>query len=446
MPVNTLRKMYAAGMDGARINTVFGNLQEYQEKIENIRSVADIPILLDLRGVGIRTRMVGKWQVKKGDVITAGFNEQSFGFNYDIIDQLNVGDPLFIDDGRIQMEVVKKENNQVHLLMQNDGVLENRKGVNLPTKKLKVPIFSEEDLTVIDFANKHKVEFLGLSFTRSQNDILNLRKRIGNKNVSIIAKIENIQGVKNIEGILREAQGIMIARGDLGVEIELEQVPLLQKRLIALCNQYGKLVITATDMLDSMITKSTPTRAEVSDVANAILDGTDVVMLSGETSIGKHPVEAVSVMAKIAKQAETVLVNNVKEQEFHDISRTVSSSVSQISTTMPLNKVITITKTGYTARMIARFKLKQPIIAVTPNPIVKKQLTLVYGVSSILFDYEKEEHKILSVAKMLYDQGILKEDDIALFTAGFRTRKRHSSNIIEIHTIKELLEYTQKKE
>ena len=206
------------------------------------------------------------------------------------------------------------------------------------------------------------------------------------------------------------------------------------------------LTLTRDPSLDSMITKSTPTRAEVSDVANAILDGTDVVMLSGETSIGKHPVEAVSVMAKIAKQAETVLVNKVKEQEFHDISRTVSHSVSQISATMPLNKVVTITKTGYTARMIARFKLKQPIIAVTPNPIVKKQLTLVYGVSSILFDYEKEEHKILSVAKMLYDQGILKEDDIALFTAGFRTRKRHSSNIIEIHTIKELLEYTQKKE
>ena len=379
-------------------------------------------------------------------MITAGFTGSSFGFNYDIIDQLSVGDPLFIDDGRVQTEVVKKEDNQVSLLIKNDGVLENRKGVNLPTKKLKIPVFSEEDKKVIDFANKHKIEFVGLSFTRNRNDILNLRKRIGNNKISIIAKIENIQGVNNIEEILCEAQGIMIARGDLGVEIDLERVPLLQKRLISICNHYGKLVITATDMLDSMINKSTPTRAEISDVANAILDGTDVVMPSGETSMGKYPIKAVTVMAKIAKQAEIILINKVKEQEFHDISRTVSSSVSQISEMMPLNKVVTITKSGYTARMIARFKLKQPIIAVTANPIVKKQLALVYGVSPTLFDYEQEKDKILSVAKMLCKRAILKEDDTVLFTAGFRTYKRHASNIIEIHTIKELLEYTQKKE
>ncbi len=444
LSIKTLRKMFEAGMDGARINTVFGDLQEFKEKIENIRTVSDLPILLDLRGVGIRTRMVGKWQVKKGDVITSEFEGKSFGFNYDIIDQLDVGDPLFIDDGRIQMEVVKKEDKQIHLLMKNDGILEDRKGVNVPNKNLKVPIFSDEDLKVIDFANKHNIEFLGLSFTRSRDDILNLRKRLGNKNVSIIAKIENIQGVNNFEEILTEAQGIMIARGDLGVEIALEKVPLIQKRLISMCNQHGKLVITATDMLDSMISKSTPTRAEVSDVANAIIDGTDVVMLSGETSIGKYPIKAVSVMAKIAKQAESLLVNKVKERKFYDISRTISRSVWQISETMPLNKVVTMTKTGYTARMIARFKLKQPIIAVTANRVVKNQLALVYGVFPLLFEYEEEKDKILSVAKTLCDRGVLEEDDIVLFTAGFRTYQKHSSNIIEIHTIQELIEYNQK--
>jgi pyruvate kinase len=441
-----LRKMFDAGMDGVRINTVFGDFGQFEEYVENVRSISELPILLDISGIGIRTRMVGKWMVNKGDVITLGSDGQSFGFNYDIFDQLSVGDKIFIDDGRVQTEVVKKKGSQIQLLMKNDGILQDRKGVNIPNKSLKVPVFSNRDLKVIDFAKEHDIEFISLSFARSREDVLNLRKRLGSYEASMIAKIENFEGVSNFEEILREAQGIMIARGDLGVEMELEKVPLLQKRMISRCNQQGKIVITATDMLDSMINSSTPTRAEISDVANAILDGTDVLMLSGETSLGKYPVEAVSVMARIADQAEALVTSKVKEEEFHNISSTISRSVQQLAETMPLDKVVTMTKTGYTARMIARLKLKQPIIAVTASGLVKKQLALVYGVNPIQFDYGKERDKVLSVAQMLCNEEIISEKDTVLFTAGLRTPQKHSSNIIEIHTIKELMEYSRKND
>jgi pyruvate kinase len=286
------------------------------------------------------------------------------------------------------------------------------------------------------------VEYIALSFTRNAQDLNNLKAKAERFKGRIIAKIENSEGVKNFEEILSIADCVMIARGDLGVEIELERVPLVQKSLIGMCNQRGKPVITATDMLESMMYQPTPTRAEVSDVANAILDGADAVMLSGETSVGKYPVESVLMMSRIAKETETAVESRIKEEKFVNVSDAISKAVQKICQNMPVDKVVTLTRSGYTARMIARFRITQPIIAVTPEKRVKKQLELVFGVYPVHIDYHGEKDRILAVANKLYSMKLLKDEDTVLFTAAFRTTLKHASNLIEIHNIEELMHFT----
>jgi pyruvate kinase len=232
----------------------------------------------------------------------------------------------------------------------------------------------------------------------------------------------------------------MVARGDLGVEIEPERVPLVQKSLVRRCNQNGKTVVIATEMLESMMNQHTPTRAEVSDVANAILDGTDATMLSGETAVGKYPVESTAMMTRIALEAEKAAKSNVEDKGFINISDTVSKSIQRICQNMPLDKVVTLTRSGYTAKMISRYRIKQSIIAVTPSLIVKKQLELVYGVFPVHYNYSQGADRILAVANKLYNMNLLDDEDTVLFTAAFRTRKKHASNLIEVHQIKELLD------
>ncbi len=234
----------------------------------------------------------------------------------------------------------------------------------------------------------------------------------------------------------------MVARGDLGVEIRPERVPLVQKWMIKLCNQRGKTVITATEMLESMMYRSTPTRAEVSDVANAILDGTDAMMLSGETSIGNYPIESVSMMSRIARETETAVKSQVEDGTFVNISDTVSKSIQRICQTMSVDKIVTLTRSGYTAKMISRFKIATPIIAVTPEKRVKRQLELVFGVYPVHIDYRKEKDRILTVAKRLRSMNLIIDEDTVLFTAAFRTDMKHASNLIEIHNLRELMDFT----
>jgi len=227
----------------------------------------------------------------------------------------------------------------------------------------------------------------------------------------------------------------------LGVEIEPEKVPLVQKSLIKLCNQKGKLVVTATEMLESMINQPNPTRAEVSDVANAILDGSDAVMLSGETAMGQYPVEAVEMMTRIANETETAVRSKVEIASFINISDTISRAIQDICQCMQIHKVIPLTRSGYTARMIARFKIAQPIIAVTPDIKVKKQLELIFGVYPVMINYPKEKDRLLTVANQLHKMNLVDDEDTVLFTEGVRTTKEHASNSIEIHKMKELREF-----
>lgn len=439
---DVVAQMHEAGMDGVRINTAYEDFPFYDAIVRTVRGIGDIPILLDLKGPEIRIKAGKDEAAQTGDVIVVGEGE-NLEFNYDIYEQLNVDDQVFIDDGKIRMVVVNADARRLRLRMTRGGLIQDAKGVNVPRKQLQVPSLSEKDMKGIAFARTHDLEYVALSYVRGRADIVNFKGFAYELSARIIAKIENVQGVDNFEAILAEADGVMVARGDLGVEMELEQIPLIQKSMVQRCNQEGKLGIVATEMLESMVHNPMPTRAEVSDVANAILDGADVVMLSGETAIGAYPVEAVATMTRIAREVEESVETKVREERFRDISSTISRSIWQIASTMPLDKIITMTRTGYTARMIARFKPRQPIIAVTANKMVRNQLALVYGVTAVHHDYEDKSDPILVVTQQLVADGVLDEDDNVLYTAGIRTAQQHASNLIEIHGVRELLEFGQ---
>ena len=433
----TIEKMFQAGMNGARINTAYGNLAQYQSVIETVREIADIPIIIDIKGPEIRIRASQRKVISKGDILEVGFDGEEVCFNHDFYDEMAVDDEVYIDNGKIRTRVVEKKDRKLRLLTLDSGVIEDGKGVNIPNKHLSVPTFPEKDLEIISFAKKLDVEYVALSFTRNAEDVKNLSQTNGFEG-GIIAKIENFEGVQNVKEILDAASGLMVARGDLGVEIEPEKVPLVQKSLIKLCNQKGKLVVTATEMLESMINQPSPTRAEVSDVANAILDGSDAVMLSGETAVGQYPVEAVEMMTRIANETEKAVKSNVEETPYINISDTVSRAIQDICQCMPIHKVITLTRSGYTARMIARFKIAQPIIAVTPEIKVKKQLELIFGVYPVLVNFSEEKDRISAVANQLHEMHLVDDEETVLFTAAMRTTMKHASNSIEIHNIKEL--------
>lgn len=428
-------RMYKAGMNGVRINTAYGNLDQYKSIIENVQDIAETPIILDIKGPEIRLYSKEEKYVQENEFIKIGFKNEDMRFNHDFYDEIGPGDEVYIDNGKIWTRIVGKNKGIVKLKVIDGGKISNGKGVNIPNKDFAVPTLSEKDLKIIEFAKELGVEYIALSFTRNAGDVRKV-KESGYKG-AIIAKIENSKGVKNFDEILEIAECIMIARGDLGVEIETERVPMIQKTIIKKCNQEGKTVITATEMLESMINDQMPSRAEVSDIANAILDGTDAIMLSGETSIGKYPIESVSMMSRIARETEKSVLSNVVDGKFINITDTISKAVQRISASMPLDKIVAITRSGYTARMIARLKISQPIIAVTSDETVKKQLKLVYGVYPMKMEYHKKDDPILVVAKKLHSKKMIKDKETVLFTAAFRTTQEHASNLIEIHNVSE---------
>jgi pyruvate kinase len=439
MRAETLKRMYSTGMDAARINTAHGDFDQYDRIIQMTRSVGDIPIILDLKGPEVRVRTESPLEVQTGDIVQAGFDDEELVFSYDFYDEVDAGDRIAIDDGTITTIVEKKEDGKLYLRVLDQGVIQRDKGVNVPGKRLTAPRLSEKDLEAIEYAKDHELEFLALSFARDASDVANLKRRVGSGKQAVIAKIENGEGVKNASEILEEADALMVARGDLGAEIEYQKVPLIQKDLIRRCNQRGKVVIIATQMLESMVDRPNPTRAETSDVANAILDGSDAVMLSEETAIGKYPVRAVEMMTKIALEAERVLEGRIAVNGFYNISETVSRSIDVIARSMPLDKIVTLTRSGYTARMIARFRPQQPIIAVASDSLVKRQLELVFGVTPVYLRYGEADDIILNACQVLVQKGLLDEDDNVLFTAGVRTETPHESNLIEIHRVADLL-------
>ncbi|MGK7923845.1 MAG: pyruvate kinase, partial [Spirulina sp.] len=399
---DVLRRLIEAGATTLRLNFSHGTHDDHHRAIRLIRQLAfeldrPVGILQDLQGPKIRLGKFesGAIQVAKGDrfILTShpvSCNREIAFVSYKrLTDEVPAGATILLDDGKVEMVVenVDRENKQLHCRVVVAGKLSNNKGVNFPNVSLSVSALTEKDRKDLMFGLDRGVDWVALSFVQRPQDILEIKELIASagKSVPVVAKIEKHEAIEQMEAILSLCDGVMVARGDLGVELPAEQVPMLQKRLIAMANQLGIPVITATQMLDSMVNSPRPTRAEVSDVANAILDGTDAVMLSNETAVGNYPVEAVATMAKIANCVEPqMLRDRAVKTTTRSIPNAISGAVSHIAKQLDAAAIMTLTKTGATARNVSKFRPHTPVLAITPHVDVARQLQLVWGVKPLL--------------------------------------------------------------
>jgi len=453
--VEKLVELIKAGMDVARLNFSHGDYEEHSKFIKLVREASEItgksiPIIQDLQGPKIR---VGKLKTEPIELKTGGLvfltAEQIEGdteiipIQYDYLtDDLKPGNIILLDDGMIELKVLEIKGNKVKCEVVDGGVLKSHKGVNLPGVSVRIPSLTEKDIEDLKFGLKNGVDYVALSFVRKKDDIIDLRRKMEKfgKVVPIIAKIEKLEAVKSIDDIIEIADAIMVARGDLGVELPTEDVPPLQKMLIKKANKAGKPVITATQMLESMVSNPRPTRAEATDVANAVLDGTDAVMLSSETSIGEFPIEAVKVMDRIIRTIETqykfyepVFDSSLKlKNEVDAIGRAACLLAQQLNA----KAIVTITHTGATAKAIAKYRPSVPIIALTDSNEVVKHLNLIWGVTGIKLREISETDKTIENAKIqLKESGILNSGDLIIMTAGIPLFQRGSTNMIKVEKI-----------
>lgn len=454
--VPVLREMIRNGMNVARLNFSHGSHQEHAERIQKIRQVAEeeektVGILLDTKGPEIRTGDLKEKQIhlEEGQSFILTTEEiqgdqEKVSITYpNLPNELEIGTTILIDDGLIELVVEEIASSEIRCRVKNGGVLKSKKGVNIPGVKINLPGITEKDAQDILFGIKHEVDYIAASFVRKQEDILQIRKILeeNDSNALIIAKIENQEGIENLNSILKVADGIMIARGDMGVEIPVEEVPIVQKEIIQKCNQLGKVVITATQMLDSMQRNPRPTRAEASDVANAILDGTDAIMLSGETAAGKYPIESLQMMNSIAKRMESVLnYDDLSQQRMKEVGQSITESISQavVSTarTLDCQAIITPTESGYTAKMVSKYRPKVPIVAVTPNSVVLRQLTLVWGVYPILGSPATSTDEMFqSSLSSVLDTKIVQQGDLVILTAGVPVGESGNTNLMKVHVM-----------
>ena len=450
-------------MNVARLNFSHGDYEEHGARIKNIRLAAlkrnkNVAILLDTKGPEIRTGNFkdGRADIEKGQTVYISMDEvegtaERFSVSYSgLIDDVEVGSKILIDDGLIELEVVNidKEKNEIETKALNSGEVKNKKGVNVPNVSLNLPGITEKDQQDIIFGIENNVDFIAPSFIRRASDVLEIRDVLEKHNgegIHIIPKIENQEGIDNIDEILEVSDGLMVARGDLGVEIPAEDVPLVHKQLIHKCNNAGKPVITATQMLDSMQRNPRPTRAEASDVANARFDGTDAVMLSGETAAGLYPVESVQTMNNIALKAESALQHKriLDERSKHvnmTITEAISQSVTHTAINLDVKAIIAPTESGYTARMISKYRPKQTIVAVTFNDRVNRQLALVWGVHPVQGKKTSSTDEMLDVAiERGLASGVCKHGDRVLITAGVPVGESGTTNLLKVHIIGDVI-------
>ena len=463
-----LRELVANGMNVARFNFSHGDHEEQLGRLQMLQKLRKelkrpVAALLDTKGPEIRLRDFtdGKVELKDGQTFTLTTDEimgdaKRVSITYkNLPEDVKPGDRILIDDGLIGMEVKeikvtsgakadKDGNKPKDIICQvlNGGVISNRKGVNVPNVELSMPYISEKDYGDIVFAVEHDYDFIAASFVRTADDVLAIRKILaekGGEDINIIAKIENMQGVNNIEEIIRVSDGIMIARGDMGVEIPLEDVPVIQKEIIKKARDAGKQVITATQMLDSMIKNPRPTRAEATDVANAIYDGTSAIMLSGETAAGLYPVEALKTMVKIAIRTEQDIDYKGRfEAGKYQVKGNITNAISHATCTTALDlnaaAIITVTKLGGTARMVSKYRPSCPIIGGSPNEYVCRQLNLSWGVIPVKLENQEKtddlfDHAVDSAMK----KGLLKQGDLTVITAGLPLGVPGTTNLIKVH-------------
>ena len=448
-----LRELMLAGMNVARFNFSHGTHEEQKKKYAKVVKLSEelkLPVatLLDTKGPEIRLRDFegGKAELVSGQtfILTTeevmGTSERATITYKNLKSDIHVGSTILIDDGKIEMTVEKIEGEEIFCRVVNGGKVSNHKGINAPGAILSMPYISDVDREDLIFGAKMGHDFIAASFVRCKDDILQVRKILeenGSK-AKIIAKIENMQGIDNLDEILEAADGIMVARGDMGVEIPLEEVPVIQKQMIKKAVMMGKHVITATQMLESMITNPRPTRAETADVANAIYDGTTAIMLSGESAAGAYPIETVRTMAKIAERTEQDIDyrGRLKKIDFYgDTDITTAISHATCTTAMDLNAsaIITVTMSGFTAAMISRYKPGCPIIGCSSNPRVCRQLALSWGVTPVLIEKEETADDLFEKATRAAEKaGYIKRGDIVVLTAGVPLGISGKTNMIRV--------------
>ncbi len=458
---DVLRRLMLSGMNVARLNFSHGTHETHLETIRRVRRLRGelglpIAIMLDTKGPEIRLKTFEKGQVtlKKGQTFTLHTkdvpgNQEQVSITYaDLPKDVGAGSLILIDDGLVSLTVREVKGSAIVCVVGNDGVISDRKGVNVPGSDLSMPFISEKDDADIRFGIENGVDFIAASFTRSAMDILQIRQifsEMGCNTINIIAKIENMQGVNNIDEILRVSDGIMVARGDLGVEIPLEEVPVIQKMLIHKAYNSGKQVITATQMLDSMMKNPRPTRAEATDVANAIYDGTSAIMLSGETAAGLYPVEALQTMARIAQCAEEDInyVKRFKERETDsnpDVTNAISHATCTSAHDLGASAILTVTKGGRTARMISKYRPNCPIICCTTEENVQRQLTLSWGVMPLLIEEAHNTDDLFERAVAAGETaGLLHNGELVVMTAGVPLGISGTTNLMKVHVVGHIL-------
>jgi pyruvate kinase len=448
-----LKELMLAGMNVARFNFSHGTHEEQKEKLTSVLKVSNelnmpVATLLDTKGPEIRLRDFenGKAELEAGQTFTLTTEEIMGTGNRASITYKNLkndvktGMTILIDDGKIEMTIEKITDTDIVCRVINGGAVSNHKGINVPGAILSMPYISDADYEDIKFCAQMGYDFLAASFARTKEDILQVRKILdeNNSKAKIIAKIENMQGIENLDEILDVSDGIMVARGDMGVEIPLEEVPVIQKDMIKKAVAKGKHVITATQMLESMISNPRPTRAETADVANAIYDGTTAIMLSGESAAGKYPVEAVKTMARIAERAEQDIDYRSRMKKTgaaEDVDITTAISHATCTTAMDLNAaaIITVTMSGFTAGMISRYKPGCTIIGCSVNPRVCRQLNLSWGVAPLLIEKQETADDLFDeAAKAAEKAGLVKKGDIAVLTAGVPLGITGTTNMIRV--------------
>jgi pyruvate kinase len=450
-----LKQMVMAGMNVARLNFSHGSYEDHAKQITLLRSVEKelnmpITLLQDLQGPKIRVGQLpdGKITLNDGEFLTLipqdEYKQQpgTIAIDYPhLADDAQPGTQILLDDGLLELRIEEIQGNAVKCKVIEGGILKSRKGVNLPSLNLRLPSMTEKDKQDLEFGLSQGIDWVSLSFVRKPEDIIALHDLLTEKgygDVPVIAKIEKPQAIENLEEILDECDGVMVARGDLGVEMSPEKVPMLQKRIIKLCNSKSIPVITATQMLESMINNPRPTRAEASDVANAIIDGTDAVMLSGESAVGEFPIRAVQMLARIATDVEDEIeFINVPPSD-SDETHAISEALNAIDSTLALRFIVTFTSTGYTALLASKERPSVPVIALTPNEKIYHRLNLFWGVIPILIQEEVEtfEEAVKQAEQVLLSEGLVESGDRILILGGIPMKISKGTNFLKIHNIK----------
>ncbi|MBI4994332.1 pyruvate kinase [Candidatus Peregrinibacteria bacterium] len=441
---DVLKKMISAGMDCARLNFSHGDYEQFAGIIKNVRALSkssgrQITVIQDLQGPKIRVGdLLNKGiSVKKGQKITLSIlkEQNTIPMQYkDLPKDVKKGNVLLIDDGLIEISVIgiNSGKTKIFCIAKNDGVIKSHKGINAPFSSISASALTLKDKRDIDFGVKHDVDYIALSFVKSAKDIFELKKILRRKksHAKVIAKIERHEAIANLEQIIKAADAVMVARGDLGIEIPAEQVPLQQKKIIHLCNTYGKPVIVATQMLDSMITHPRATRAEISDAATAIFDHADAFMLSNETAVGNYPVEATRTLAKVATAVEKKLKNhvhllNLRRPEDMPITNAACLNACKLANDIHSKFIVAITRTGYTAREIAKYRPFIPIIVFTPEASVARRMSLVWDVNHCFVQFIHLKNPLPQIRKTLIEKKLAKKgDEIVVCNAGFGRKEK----------------------